>query len=119
MASSKSAQKVMVAWVEKRSPTARSDPLKDRRRGTPLCMRMRGEENGPAASTTRRARISMRSRLLPRESVRYATTPVARCVRPPRPSSGQRLEEQLVHPAVGHDLGAAPRRHGQDHVERA
>ena len=29
MASSKSAQNVMVAWVEKRSPTARSDPLKD------------------------------------------------------------------------------------------
>ena len=31
---------------------------------------------------------------------------------------GKRLEEQLVHPAVGQHLRAAPRRNGQDHVQR-
>ena len=34
------------------------------------------------------------------------------------PVVGKRLEEQLVHAAVGDHLRAAPCRHGQDHVQR-
>jgi hypothetical protein len=31
--------------------------------------------------------------------------------------AGKRVEEELIHPAIGQDLGAPPRRDGQHHVE--
>src|SRR5215471_8189139 len=102
--SSKSPKNSIVAWVEKRFPTATSASLESRRLGTALRRRMRDERKGPAASATRAhleevLTVTAGVRQCGQDSGDPMRAPVAAIV-------GKLFEQDVVDPAVRHDLGA-------------